>query len=149
MMIRRQRDRWLLFGIVALGIVLCAPPVEGAQQTQIKEAPARAMSPADGKENFTAYCAVCHGNDAKGNGPAAPALKGPIPDLTTIAKRNAGKFDAVAMQRVVSGVDKPRPAHGTVDMPIWGPVFRNTQGDQATTLRVTNLVKYLESLQQK
>jgi mono/diheme cytochrome c family protein len=107
------------------------------------------MSPADGKENFTAYCAVCHGNDAKGNGPAAPALKGPIPDLTTIAKRNAGKFDAVAMQRVVSGVDKPRPAHGTVDMPIWGPVFRNTQGDQATTLRVTNLVKYLESLQQK
>jgi hypothetical protein len=41
------------------------------------------------------------------------------------------------------------PAHGSLDMPIWGPVFRNARGDAAAAVRLANLVKFLESLQQK
>ncbi len=35
-----------------------------------------------GAEVFATYCAVCHGPDGKGNGPAAAALVPPPPDLT-------------------------------------------------------------------
>jgi hypothetical protein len=70
-----------------------------------------------------------------------------VPDLTTIARRNGGKFDEVAIARVISGKDKPRAAHGTDEMPIWGPVFRSMQGDAGASLRITNLMKYLRSIQ--
>jgi mono/diheme cytochrome c family protein len=139
----------LVLSSVVLGGVLLAPHGAHAQATQVKEAPARPIGSVDGRDNFVAYCAVCHGRDAKGNGPAAPALKGPIPDLTTIARRNGGKFDALAIERVISGSDKVRPAHGSLEMPMWGPVFRSAQSDAAATVRLANLVKHLESLQQK
>jgi mono/diheme cytochrome c family protein len=47
---------------------------------------------ASGKKTYTEYCASCHGEDGKGMGPAASALKAPPSDLTTLAKRHAGKF---------------------------------------------------------
>ncbi|MBZ5572099.1 MAG: cytochrome c [Acidobacteriia bacterium] len=49
------------------------------------------MSPASGQQMYSAYCAVCHGNDGKGGGPAAEALKVPPPDLTVLARKNGGK----------------------------------------------------------
>ena len=39
--------------------------------TQLKEVPVTQTSPASGKQMFTTYCAVCHGADGRGNGPAA------------------------------------------------------------------------------
>lgn len=134
---------------VAFAGMLVVPYRADAQTPQIKEVPATAIASVDGRDSFGAYCAACHGRDAKGNGPAAPALKGPIPDLTTIARRNAGKFDAMAIQRVISGSDKARPAHGAPEMPIWGPVFRGVQSDAAASVRLANLVRFLESIQQK
>jgi hypothetical protein len=44
-----------------------------------------------GADLFRAYCASCHGRDAKGHGPAAPALKATVPDLTVLAKNNGGR----------------------------------------------------------
>ena len=43
------------------------------------------------------------------------------------------------------------PAHGSKDMPVWGPLFRSlSQGHEAEVQqRVTNLNEYIESLQQK
>jgi mono/diheme cytochrome c family protein len=103
----------------------------------------------DGHDNFTAYCAVCHGPDGKGNGPAAPAMKVAVPDLTGIAKRNKGKFDALSIEYIIKGTGKTStPAHGVEDMPIWGEVFRG-EDKSATTLRIGNLVKFLESIQMK
>jgi hypothetical protein len=41
-------------------------------------------------------------------------------------------------------------AHGPSDMPIWGPVFRSLSGDRSVeTMRMQNLVGYLESIQEK
>ena len=91
---------------------------------------------------------MCHGKDATGNGPAAAALKVPPPDLTTLARRNGGKFDRNAVRATVQGISKP--AHGSDDMPIWGPVFETVAASQGeASLRLANLVDYLATLQQK
>jgi hypothetical protein len=37
-------------------------------------------------------------------------------------------------------------AHGSTDMPVWGPIFRQFGSEQ---LRVANLRKHVESLQVK
>jgi mono/diheme cytochrome c family protein len=107
------------------------------------------ISSLEGIDNYTAYCAVCHGQDGKGNGPAAPAMKVPVPDLTTIAKRNKGKFEALPIEQIITGTGKTStPAHGVDTMPIWGDVFRSEEKTR-TLLRIGNLMKYLESIQQK
>jgi len=101
-----------------------------------------------GKEMFRAYCASCHGEDAKGHGPAVPALKVAPPDLTLLAKRNNGKFSADYVNTVVAhGVNTP--AHGSAEMPIWGPVFVGLNDRRLVVLRVNKLSEYLETLQAK
>jgi mono/diheme cytochrome c family protein len=122
------------------------PPADKPVPT-VKSAPAVPLASVGGKENFEAYCAVCHGKDGKGNGPAAPAMKVPVPDLTTLATRNKGRFDPIRVELIVKGSGKTAtPAHGVETMPIWGDVFRSE--DRATqTLRIGNIVKYVQSLQ--
>jgi mono/diheme cytochrome c family protein len=94
----------------------------------------------EGKEWFRAYCSSCHGEDAKGHGPVAQALREPPPDLTTLAKRNNGKFPEDYVKKVlVHGVAVP--AHGTSEMPIWGPNF--------AAINARELIQYLESVQTK
>jgi len=103
--------------------------------------------PIDGAKLFTQYCAACHGVKAAGNGPMAPALKTKVPDLTLITKRNGGTFPTDQVQAVVSG-DKPALAHGTRDMPVWGPIFSSDISDRDYgKLRIYNVTKYLEGLQ--
>jgi mono/diheme cytochrome c family protein len=119
-----------------------------APTPQIKEVKAGAFVGIEGKETFAAYCAVCHGDNAKGNGPAAPALKMPVPDLTTMTARH-GKFDGLAIERTITGVDKMPVAHGTLTMPMWGPIFVSTGNDKTALLRAKNVVDYLKSLQAK
>jgi hypothetical protein len=74
-------------------------------------------------------------------------MKVPVPDLTSMAGRHGGKFDAVAVEYILRGTGKTAtPAHGVETMPIWGDAF---SGDPArVTLRIRNLVKYLENIQQ-
>ena len=115
---------------------------------QIKTAPATALVGIEGKDSYMAFCAVCHGIEGHGNGPAAPALKMPVPDLTTMAKRH-GKFDRINVERRISGVDQMPVAHGSMTMPIWGPVFKSTGDPHTTLLRLQNLAKYLEDMQVK
>jgi mono/diheme cytochrome c family protein len=137
-------------GAVSLSMaVLAAPqaPTEKPKPT-IKREVAQPISSVQGKDSFDAYCAVCHGKNAKGDGPAAPAMKTPVADLTMIARKNGGKFNAVAVKEMIKGADREMPSHGSKDMPIWGPVFRSFQGDtNVAELRVNNLVTYIQSIQ--
>ena len=123
-----------------------------AQQSkpQIKHAPAPQTSAASGKEMFTAYCASCHGSDAKGNGPAASALNSKPADLTALAKNNGSKFPSDRVMSILRG-EATVTAHGNRDMPVWGPVFWKMSHGHPAELqqRVTNLTHYLESLQAK
>ena len=77
-----------LVATVVAGLVISRAQESG---TTVKREAAPLTSPASGKEMFTSYCASCHGKDAKGNGPAANALKQLPADLTTLATRNGGK----------------------------------------------------------
>ncbi len=132
---------------MAVGWTVHASPA-GQADVKVRSVPARATVSVEGKDSYAAYCAPCHGREARGDGPAAPALKMAVPDLTLIASRH-GKFDPLEVEFTIAGKDKLVPAHGgAVDMPIWGPVFKAMEGDGArSTLRLRNLVKYLETLQ--
>jgi len=107
-------------------------------------------NPTSGRQMYDAYCASCHGQGGKGNGPAASALKMPPTDLTQLAAKNGGTFPEAHVAEVIKG-DSMMPAHGSKEMPVWGPVFLNlAHNDPAVAqLRVRNLTRYVAGMQQK
>jgi mono/diheme cytochrome c family protein len=137
-----------LAATLCLSVVVVASPQTQTEKPTVKRVPAQPITSVDGKDNFEAYCAVCHGRAGKGDGPAAPAMKTPVADLTMLAKKHGGKFDAVAVKEMIKGADREMPSHGSKDMPIWGPVFRSLSSDNnISELRVSNLVDYIKSIQ--
>jgi len=115
----------------------------------INKVPVRPSSPASGKEMFVEYCAVCHGKDGKGSGPAASALKKAPADLTTLTSRNNGKFPEARVAEYIHG-DSEVSAHGSREMPIWGDLFRQLDREPGVAqMRLSNLETYLKSLQAK
>lgn len=137
------------FSLLAV-LLLFASGFASAQEKKIEKAPIQPTSAASGPEMYKAYCAVCHGKDGKGDGPAASELKVPPPDLTTLARRHDGKYPADYVANVLRNGEKA-PAHGTSDMPVWGPLFSSiSQGDQSqVNQRIANLTNYIKSLQAK
>ncbi len=122
---------------------------------EIREAPITwsQAALADGQVLYAEVCAVCHGTDAKGNGPAAPALAKPVPDLTQLALVNGGTFPTAEVQKTITGQTSV-VAHGTLEMPVWGKVFEDVRLDRKpgerwgfARLRILALTEYIESLQ--
>lgn len=110
----------------------------------------RVISSIDGSVLYKNYCAVCHGIHGKGDGPMAALLKTPPPDLTRIAQRNEGTFPREAVQKIISGEEPRRIAHGPSEMPIWGPIFSQIAWDlDLGRVRVYNLTEYIEQMQAK
>lgn len=142
---------WLF---IALIIVACGAAAQDQPQGQsgkvIEHVAVKPTSAASGLEMYKSYCAVCHGLDGKGNGPAADALKVPPTNLTTLSKNNGGKYPSMKVSGSIRG-DATVPAHGSKDMPVWGPLFWGmSQGHEGEVQqRVANLTKYVESLQVK
>ena len=100
-----------------------------------------------GADIFKWYCAACHGKNGKGNGPATSDLKVPPPDLTALSKRNKGKFPTEYVTRTL--VNGAKSIHGSSEMPVWGPLFSELNAKGRVTVEVSNVVHYLESLQEK
>lgn len=102
-----------------------------------------------GPDLYRAHCAPCHGVDGRGHGPVAPALKEPLPDLTTITRNNGGIFPSERVKDVISG-DEVLLGHGSRDMPIWGQVFHQIENDRDYGyVRLQNVTEHLRSLQEK
>ena len=140
------RNAYLVAAIFFFSIV---PPKAQSQSKEVKKEPIQTTSPNSGSEMFHSYCAPCHGAGGKGNGPAATSLKNPPANLTQLAKKNGGKFPSDHVTTVLrNGVSG---AHGSSDMPIWGPLFSQVSGhdDALVQMRISNLVRYLETIQAK
>ena len=141
----------LLVCCITLGAQTAAPAGGNqAAKPEIKHVPASYTSPSSGKQMYDSYCASCHGVDGKGDGPAAPALKVPPTNLTTLAIKNGGIFPGAHVATEIQG-GAMTPAHGSKEMPVWGPIFMAIGGHSAAQvqLRIRNLTNYLESIQVK
>jgi mono/diheme cytochrome c family protein len=126
--------------MIPLGLTILLMPIVAAKKT-----PATSQS---GHDLFMDRCGACHGDDAKGNGPAVGSLKTAPPDLTLLAQRNGGTFPAEHVKKVVGGLVNIG-AHGSREMPIWGDLFhpKSAADQQVAGDRFKALVTYLESLQ--
>jgi mono/diheme cytochrome c family protein len=134
---------------ILAGLFLNIAGLACAQDKPVNQQPVEQKAPLSGAHMFMAYCASCHGKDAKGNGPVATALKQPPADLTTLAKRHEGKFPDRYVQDVLRNGVKA-PAHGDAEMPVWGPLFRSMDSDPMFMhVRISSLMIYLKSLQVK
>jgi cytochrome c len=106
------------------------------------------MPSLDGPTLYMTYCAVCHGKAGDGHGPMAPVLKARVPDLTEIAKRNGRIFPFERVRKAIDGTELAGLAHGTREMPVWGPLFSQVTYDRDYgRVRIHNLTKYLQSIQ--
>lgn len=133
-----------LLGMVLVCVLSAAQTLPPPKQPEEKHI----ISSLEGYESYQAYCAVCHGKDAKGDGPMARALKVAPSDLTRIAVRNGGRFPTQRVERIISGESEVEAGHGTREMPLWGPIFSQIVWDQDLgRVRTSNLAKYLEKLQ--
>jgi mono/diheme cytochrome c family protein len=138
----------LLIACLVLGSVSHVRSQEQPSKVKIKKVPAEPTQEVSGAKLFQTYCAVCHGKDGKGNGPAVSALKSPPPDLTLLAKNNGGKFPD---SRVFHDLDNPTEApHGSKDMPIWGDIFRSMGPSSVYgRARAATVTDFLKSIQAK
>ncbi|MBI3403017.1 MAG: c-type cytochrome [Acidobacteria bacterium] len=129
-----------------VAVVVLTVSAGAAQAQTVKKAPIKPTAASDAGKMFDTYCAVCHGKDGKGAGPAAKALAKAPADLTKLTARNGGTFPDVHVRRYIEGLDEVA-AHGSRDMPMWGDLFRSLNRDTAQ-IRVAALAEYLKSMQQ-
>ncbi len=136
--------------LVAASALVMAQDAPAQSAPTVKHVPITNAPSNSGKEMFNSYCAVCHGKDGKGNGPAASAMKTAPSDLALLAQKSGGKYPAAHVAAVIKG-QAETPSHGSQEMPVWGPLFSSiSQGHEGQVQqRITNLVTYIESLQAK
>jgi mono/diheme cytochrome c family protein len=114
---------------------------------------APAQDTAEGAVLYMQRCATCHGAEAQGNGPMAPALLVQPKDLTRLAAANDGVFPLLRVIRRIDGRD-PLVSHGS-DMPVYGELFEGDDtalklptGQPVMTSRaIADLVVFLQAIQ--
>ncbi len=132
-----------------MGLGFSAPRTQESSR-YLKTVPARSATAMSGQDLFREYCAVCHGAEARGDGPAADALKIRPTDLTRIARNNGGKFPEVRVENLISGEATGSMGQDSREMPVWGPIFRHMgPNPDLAGVRVYNLMRYIEELQAK
>lgn len=138
--------RRLVLLSVALAIAAAA-----ASQTTGSRLPQLVPPSLTGHDLYDFYCASCHGRDGRGAGPVAPALRSAPTNLTQLALHNGGVFPQARVQAYVTNDAGIRTAaHGTSEMPVWGPIFRSLDpSDTMVRIRIGNIVAYLESIQER
>jgi mono/diheme cytochrome c family protein len=104
-----------------------------------------------GEELFQRFCASCHGESARGDGPVARGLATVVPDLTAITRRY-GEFPAAVIRESIDGRGVVITAHGTRFMPVWGYEFWIEEGadilaEERARETIDRLVEYLRSIQ--
>jgi len=144
-MVRMRSRTAAIVGVLGTALMMMA----AVKQTTGPRMPPLVGESMYGPDLFNLYCATCHGRDGKGAGPVAQSLKTPPPDLTLLARRNGGLFPRARAKAAIAG-GTATPSHGSVDMPVWGPIFRGLDpSDARVEVRINNLVSHVASIQQK
>jgi mono/diheme cytochrome c family protein len=141
-----------LLGLAVVCFVLAGVSAAAQTTARTTDPSARLIDSVKGADLFRAHCAACHGSEGKGDGPAGLALKKKVPDLTLLAKNNKGQFPSAYVRRTITGegVVEWAISLGSREMPIWGPIFHQIESDlDWGNVRLVNLTKYVESIQQK
>jgi mono/diheme cytochrome c family protein len=143
--VRRMQPALLSFSVLVLTCL-----AGGAQQRPATKNKDQNRTP--GTKLYQRYCAVCHGNDGKGNGPppSSSHFSAAPPDLTTLSQRHDGKFpDSYVADVLRSGVKLPD--HGSSEMPVWGEAFKTTSGSDDAQIRgrMRDITSYIKTLQVK
>jgi hypothetical protein len=133
-----------------LGTIICLSPAALAQGAAKNQGPdVKLIDSIRGPDLYKAYCASCHGLDAKGTGPMARSLKVRPSDLTRISIRNRGVFPKNRVEKIISGEEQPATGHGSSEMPVWGPIFSQVTRDvDLGRVRIDNLARYLRDIQE-
>lgn len=127
---------------LAGAVVLAFAGVAAAQDAQI------------GQDLYLKHCATCHGVQANGMGPMAPALVVQPKDLTALAVENGGEFPLLRVVRRIDGRE-PLVSHGSA-MPVYGEFFegddtamKTASGQPVLVSRaIADLVAFLQGIQQ-
>jgi len=142
--------RLFLCVLTALTALMAAGNLNADQTTNKVVLTVYKTAPTNGRAMYVSYCASCHGLDGRGGGPVAPELKTPPTDLTVQSLKNHGKFPNAHIAAVLE-FGTPTRAHGTAEMPVWGPILGKIDRDhpEQKQLRIYNLSRYLQTLQAK
>ncbi len=109
----------------------------------------------EGEKEYQERCALCHGENGKGDGPYSFALVFKPADLTRLVVDNNGTFPFLETFLIIDGRDMNK-YHGTRLMPIWGDRYSQETWTQvspefANTLirgRIFEVVLFLYSIQE-
>jgi mono/diheme cytochrome c family protein len=104
-----------------------------------------------GKKLYLKYCSACHGQTGKGDGVVSGLMRPQPTDLTQIAKKAGGTFNAQAVTKAIDGAAR---AHGDPDMPVWGEILGEEAGGgpggtAAATKKIDAITGYLATIQAK
>lgn len=97
-------------------------------------------------DTYLEHCHLCHGLGGRGDGPVADALKVAPADLTMITARNNGRFPSAKLADIIRN-GGGLLGHGTTEMPAWGSAFGEKGDPDVARKRISDLVRYIESLQ--
>jgi mono/diheme cytochrome c family protein len=140
----RSNARWCNTALLAALLTTAGCAESSSPAAQLAE------TERQGRYLFVDNCALCHGDDARGDGPL-PGLKAPAADLTRIAARRGGDFPVGEIALYIDG-RIPLDAHRAPEMPVWGRVMSPEFADpkireEVTRGKISAIVLYLRSIQ--
>ncbi|MFN3642106.1 MAG: c-type cytochrome [Gemmobacter sp.] len=132
----------------AAALAACAPLLEAGGGARV--------AAVSGKDLYATYCAGCHGDSGRGDGPAAAGLAARPADLTRLATAAGGTYPLVRVMAKVYGYSAGQGGGGGV-MPEFGPLL---EGDTVlvetgpgvmtpTPERLVALAEYVGTLQRR
>ena len=130
---------------MTLAVLWITPVTSSAQENEIVDR---------GRLEYQGYCAVCHGENGKGDGIVSRFLLIKPADLTQLSKNNRGEFPFWRTYWTIDGRQEVR-GHGSRVMPIWGNRFRSEEAAEGPAAwidlargRIWQLVVFLQSIQE-
>ncbi len=151
-MTKRSSRRAGAVTILLLQILACACAMTDGEPLDWRAKEEEGARVSTGRLLFAAYCSACHGAEGQGNGPVAAALRTPPAELTRIAARAGGTFDAAKVASFIDGRTRIE-AHGEREMPVWGRLYddhnQSIMSDETllSPAMIFYIVEYLRTIQ--